>query len=528
MTLRNVRESRLLRQKLDLERPTTAQTAGGETWGHDRRGGRCPSTCVSATAPGPPGHVLVEAVLDALPVADRAARRRRHRPADQLRVARGRRRPRRRARPRRRRRRLLRARPAWSAATPAPRAMIDAVRASCPAASDRRCPPTTPCRSADGTRWYHLQASRVDQAGHVVVTHTDVTARVEAEQRRALAGPARPRSPSCPTGRACTSSSTPSCSGPAGPPSPCSSSTSTASRTSTTPSATRSATTCCASSPSGWPAAPAPATPSAGSAATSSSSSAPTATPTAPRRWPQRFQSSFDEPFDLGGRVARLTASIGVATAAAGDTARALHRPGPRRRPGHVRGEGRRPQPGPDVQPRAAVGRRSAGVLVAAELREAIEAGQLVLHYQPIAAPAHRRGRRASRRWCAGSTPSAGCCRPAEFIPLAEQHGLIAPLTRWVLRTRPPGRPPPGCAAGLHAGHRRQHQRRAPRHRHAGGRRRRGARPTPGLPPEQLVARADRDQRRRGPGARRGPVRRAARSPASRCPSTTSAAATPR
>ena len=35
---------------------------------------------------------------------------------------------------------------------------------------------------ADGTRWYHLQVSRVDQAGHVVVTHTDITGRVEAEQ----------------------------------------------------------------------------------------------------------------------------------------------------------------------------------------------------------------------------------------------------------------------------------------------------------------------------------------------------------
>src|SRR3954454_6541386 len=36
-----------------------------------------------------------------------------------------------------------------------------------------------------GTRWYHLQASRVDQAGQVVVTHTDVTARVLAERTSA-------------------------------------------------------------------------------------------------------------------------------------------------------------------------------------------------------------------------------------------------------------------------------------------------------------------------------------------------------
>ena len=33
-----------------------------------------------------------------------------------------------------------------------------------------------------GTRWYHLRASRVGEEGQVVVTHTDVTDRVQAEQ----------------------------------------------------------------------------------------------------------------------------------------------------------------------------------------------------------------------------------------------------------------------------------------------------------------------------------------------------------
>ena len=41
---------------------------------------------------------------------------------------------------------------------------------------------------------------------------------------------------------------------------------------------------------------------------------------------------------------------------------------------------------------------------------------------------ARRRGRAASRRWCAGSTRSAASSRPAEFIPLAEETGLIVPL----------------------------------------------------------------------------------------------------
>jgi predicted signal transduction protein with EAL and GGDEF domain len=38
-----------------------------------------------------------------------------------------------------------------------------------------------------------------------------------------------------------------------------------------------------------------------------------------------------------------------------------------------------------------------------------------------------------SRPWSAGSTPSAGCCRPADFVDLAEGFGLMSELTRRVL-----------------------------------------------------------------------------------------------
>jgi diguanylate cyclase (GGDEF)-like protein len=69
-----------------------------------------------------------------------------------------------------------------------------------------------------------------------------------------------------------------------------------------------------------------------------------------------------------------------------------------------------------------------------AELRRAIEADELVLHYQPKAAL--RTGRvcavEALVRW---QHPERGLVPPDAFLPVAEQTGLIEPLTRWVLRT---------------------------------------------------------------------------------------------
>ena len=54
----------------------------------------------------------------------------------------------------------------------------------------------------------------------------------------------------------------------------------------------------------------------------------------------------------------------------------------------------------------------------------------------------------AWRRWSAGSTRSAACSRPVEFLPAVEQSGLIGPLTDWVLRAGA-GRPGGWSAAGL-------------------------------------------------------------------------------
>lgn len=90
------------------------------------------------------------------------------------------------------------------------------------------------------------------------------------------------------------------------------------------------------------------------------------------------------------------------------------------------------------------------------DLRHAIEQGQLCLYYQPKIDTMTGRitGAEALIRW---QHPEAGLRYPIEFIPLAEETGLILPMGEWVVREacrqqrlwREKGLPPLAIAANL-------------------------------------------------------------------------------
>ncbi len=67
------------------------------------------------------------------------------------------------------------------------------------------------------------------------------------------------------------------------------------------------------------------------------------------------------------------------------------------------------------------------------DLRKALERSEFLLHYQPQVNMKTGRviGAEALLRW---NSPTRGIISPADFIPLAEDSGLIIPLTEWVIQ----------------------------------------------------------------------------------------------
>ncbi|HEY5390322.1 MAG TPA: EAL domain-containing protein, partial [Solirubrobacteraceae bacterium] len=144
----------------------------------------------------------------------------------------------------------------------------------------------------------------------------------------------------------------------------------------------------------------------------------------------QRVASSLEAPFRVGGVERQITVSIGLAMAdATGDSIESLLRDADLAMY-DAKLEGKDRTRWFDAQMRSEVVERRA---LEADLRHAIEHGELVAHYQPQVDVREGRvvGCEALARW---SHPARGEIAPATFIPLAERTGLIGALTAHVLR----------------------------------------------------------------------------------------------
>ena len=144
----------------------------------------------------------------------------------------------------------------------------------------------------------------------------------------------------------------------------------------------------------------------------------------------QRMHRALAEPITIDGISVNVQASIGIALAPTDGTNATLLL----RRADVAMYSAKRSHTGMAVYEVAQDDTSPRRLTLASELREAIVAGQLELHYQPQLSTTTGQvvGAEALVRW---NHPEYGLVCPDEFLPLAEQTGQIRQLTRWVIRS---------------------------------------------------------------------------------------------
>ncbi|HKT00277.1 MAG TPA: GGDEF domain-containing protein [Rugosimonospora sp.] len=144
----------------------------------------------------------------------------------------------------------------------------------------------------------------------------------------------------------------------------------------------------------------------------------------------ERMMAILAEPLSVAGHDLCVPATVGFADARPGEGPGQLLRHAEiARSEAIIAGRGRYARYADDMVPRA-----STRAQLIEELTRALAAEEFELHYQPIVTlPGNElAGVEALLRW---RHPDRGLVPPLDFIPLAEQIGLIVPLGRWVLES---------------------------------------------------------------------------------------------